>query len=52
MLLRILDVPVRPDRIAEWLRFTRDEGFPGCSASPAAAPSSACGSTAPRPTTG
>ncbi len=29
MLLRILDVHVRPDRVAEWLRFTRDEGFPG-----------------------
>lgn len=28
MLLRILRIPVRPDRAAEWLRFTRDEGFP------------------------
>jgi quinol monooxygenase YgiN len=29
MLLRILDIHVRPDRVAEWLRFTRDQGFPG-----------------------
>jgi quinol monooxygenase YgiN len=29
MLLRILELRVRPDRVAEWLRFTRDEGFPG-----------------------
>jgi heme-degrading monooxygenase HmoA len=29
MLFRILKMQVRPDRIAEWLAFTRDEGFPG-----------------------
>jgi heme-degrading monooxygenase HmoA len=29
MLFRILKMQVRPDRIAEWLEFTRDVGFPG-----------------------
>jgi quinol monooxygenase YgiN len=29
MLFRILKMQVRPDRIAEWLTFTRDVGFPG-----------------------
>jgi hypothetical protein len=29
MLFRILKMQVRPDRIAEWLAFTRDVGFPG-----------------------
>ena len=29
MLFRILKMQVRPDRIAEWLVFTRDIGFPG-----------------------
>ena|ERR1700733_15081143 len=29
MLFRILKMQVRPDRIAEWLTFTRDIGFPG-----------------------
>ena len=29
MLFRILKMQVRPDRIAEWLVFTRDVGFPG-----------------------
>ncbi len=29
MLFRILKMQVRPDRIAEWLAFTRDTGFPG-----------------------
>ena len=29
MLFRILKMQVRPDRIAEWLAFTRDLGFPG-----------------------
>ena len=28
MLFRILKMQVRPDRIAEWLAFTRDTGFP------------------------
>jgi len=29
MLFRILKMQVRPDRIADWLAFTRDIGFPG-----------------------
>jgi len=29
MLFRILKMQVDPDRIAEWLAFTRDVGFPG-----------------------
>jgi heme-degrading monooxygenase HmoA len=29
MLFRILKMQVRPERIAEWLVFTRDVGFPG-----------------------
>lgn len=29
MLLRILKMQVRPERIADWLAFTRDVGFPG-----------------------
>ena len=29
MLFRILKMQVRPDRIAAWLAFTRDIGFPG-----------------------
>jgi heme-degrading monooxygenase HmoA len=29
MLFRILKMQVRSDRIAEWLAFTRDVGFPG-----------------------
>jgi heme-degrading monooxygenase HmoA len=29
MLFRILKMQVRPDRIADWLVFTRDIGFPG-----------------------
>jgi len=29
MLFRILKMHVRADRIAEWLAFTRDVGFPG-----------------------
>src|SRR5208282_6172436 len=29
MLFRLLKMQVRPDRIAEWLAFTRDVGFPG-----------------------
>lgn len=29
MLFRILKMQVRPDRVADWLAFTRDIGFPG-----------------------
>ena len=29
MLFRILKMQVRPERIADWLAFTRDVGFPG-----------------------
>jgi len=29
MLFRILKMQVRPERITEWLVFTRDVGFPG-----------------------
>ena len=29
MLFRILKMQVRPDRLAEWLAFTCDVGFPG-----------------------
>jgi heme-degrading monooxygenase HmoA len=29
MLFRILKMQVRPDRVADWLVFTRDIGFPG-----------------------
>jgi antibiotic biosynthesis monooxygenase (ABM) superfamily enzyme len=29
MLFRLLKMQVRPDRLAEWLAFTRDVGFPG-----------------------
>ena len=34
MLFRILKMQVRPDRIAEWLAFTRDVGFPGMLSQP------------------
>jgi heme-degrading monooxygenase HmoA len=29
VLFRILHVRVKPDKLDEWLRYTRDEGFPG-----------------------
>jgi len=34
MLLRILKVRVNPERYEDWLRFTRDIGFPGMLAQP------------------
>lgn len=34
MLIRILKMRVHPDRHADWLRFTRDIGFPGMLAQP------------------
>ncbi len=34
MLLRILTMHVDPARIADWMRFTRDVGFPGMLAQP------------------
>jgi quinol monooxygenase YgiN len=34
MLLRILTMNVDPSRIADWMRFTRDIGFPGMLAQP------------------
>ena len=34
MLIRILKIRVNPDRYEDWLRFTRDIGFPGMLAQP------------------
>lgn len=34
MLFRILKMQVRPERIADWMAFTRDIGFPGMLAQP------------------
>lgn len=34
MLLRILTMHVDPARVDEWMRFTRDTGFPGMLAQP------------------
>lgn len=34
MLIRILKMRVRPERYEDWLRFTRDVGFPGMLAQP------------------
>ncbi len=34
MLLRILTMHVDPAKVADWLRFTRDVGFPGMLAQP------------------
>ncbi len=34
MLLRILTMHVHPARVADWMRFTRDIGFPGMLAQP------------------
>jgi quinol monooxygenase YgiN len=34
MLFRILKMQVRPERVADWLVFTRDIGFPGMLAQP------------------
>lgn len=34
MLIRILKMRVNPDRYEDWLRFTRDIGFPGMLAQP------------------
>ena len=34
MLLRILTMHVDPDRVSDWMRFTRDVGFPGMLAQP------------------
>ena len=50
MLFRILKMQVRPDRIAEWLTFTRDIGFSrACCASQAARPSGGCVGRAAKP---
>ena len=46
MLFRILKMQVRPDRIAEWLAFTRDVGFPGMLSQPGCQPSGACAARA------
>ncbi len=29
MLFRVLHVSVKPDKVYEWMAYTRDEGFPG-----------------------
>ena len=34
MILRLLKMRVRPERYADWLRYTRDVGFPGMLAQP------------------
>ena len=34
MLLRILKMTILPERLADWLAFTRDTGFPGMLAQP------------------
>jgi heme-degrading monooxygenase HmoA len=34
MLLRILTMHVDPERVSDWMRFTRDTGFPGMLAQP------------------
>ncbi len=34
MLVRVLTMQVAPDRLDDWLRFTRDVGFPGMRAQP------------------
>jgi heme-degrading monooxygenase HmoA len=34
MLLRILTMHVDPNRVSDWMRFTRDVGFPGMLAQP------------------
>jgi len=34
MLVRVLTMRVRPERLDDWLRYTRDIGFPGMLAQP------------------
>jgi quinol monooxygenase YgiN len=34
MLVRVLTMRVRPERLEDWLRYTRDIGFPGMLAQP------------------
>ena len=34
MLVRVLTMRVQPDRVDDWMRYTRDIGFPGMRAQP------------------
>ena len=34
MIVRVLTMPVKPERFDDWLRYTRDIGFPGMRAQP------------------